>query len=227
MKNLKHILKMVCVCAFAFFMSVISIAQDIEDDKEKQEVQVVARQWYSFTMKLHVPRIYNNSQSLGYRKYQMQTIRGQMSFDFDQEGNITGVSFTNLCNKTHRLANGKHVTYCGFLDDTKTFTAVTIGNNKTKKFSTASICFSLMAEPSYNIGEFDEDTSLFVTLAGKGTLKNGKIKSANGYASGTLGCGCYAYGHISPTRIIWWYGVSDVVSDVAAVYGTWRISAVR
>ena len=61
MKSLKHILKVGCVCAFAFFMPVISIAQDIEDDKEEQEVQVVARQWYSFTMKLHVPRIYHNT----------------------------------------------------------------------------------------------------------------------------------------------------------------------
>ena len=61
MKNLKHILKVGCVCAFAFFMPVISIAQDIEDDKEEQEVQVVAKQLYLFTMKLHIPRIYNNS----------------------------------------------------------------------------------------------------------------------------------------------------------------------
>ena len=91
-----------------------------------------------------------------------------MSFDFDKNGNIIGASFINLCNKTHKLSNGKYVTYDAFLDDSKTFKVAAIGNNKTKKFNTASICFSLMAEPSYNIGEFDEDTSLFVTLAGKG-----------------------------------------------------------
>lgn len=52
---------MSCAFAFAFFMPVISIAQDVEDDEEEQEVQVAARQWHSFTMKLHVPKIYNNT----------------------------------------------------------------------------------------------------------------------------------------------------------------------
>lgn len=150
-----------------------------------------------------------------------------MSFDFDDDGNIIGASFANLRNKTHRMSNGKHVTYDGYLDDTKTFRVVAIGNNKTDKFNTASICFFLMAEPSYNIGEFDEDTSLFVTLAGKGRLKNGRVKTASGSVAGTLGCGCYAYGHVSPTRVIWWYGVSDIVTDVAAVHGTWRINSVK
>lgn len=82
----------------------------------------------------------------------------------------------------------------------------------------------MKAEPNYNIGEFDEDTSLFVTLSGSGKIKNGAVKSANGTVAGTLGCGCYYYGHTSPTKVIWWYGVSDIVSDIASVYGTWRIS---
>lgn len=72
------------------------------------------------------------------------------------------MTFSNLVNRTHTLSNGKNVTYSGYLDDTKPFNAVAIGSNKTKKFKTASLCFSLMAEPSYNIGPFDEDTSLFV-----------------------------------------------------------------
>jgi len=178
-------------------------------------------------MKLHVPKIYNNTESLGSRKYQKQTIKGYMSFDFDKDGNIIGASFMNLYNKTHRLSNGKYVTYNGYLDDSKIFKVVAIGNNKTDKFNTASICFSLMAEPSYNIGEFDEDTSLFVTLAGKGRMRNGRIRTAKGTVAGTLGCGCYAYGHVSPTRVIWWYGVSDIVTDVAAVHGTWRMNVVK
>ena len=102
-----------------------------------------------------------------------------------------------------------------------------MGNNKTKKFKTASMCFSIMAEPNYNIGAFDEDTSLFVTLAGKGTIRNGKIQSAKGYVAGTLGCGCYAYGHKSPTRIIKQHGVSDNVTDIASVHGTWQIRFVK
>ena len=31
---------------------------------------------YSFRMLLYVPRIYNNMESMGYRKYQLQTISG-------------------------------------------------------------------------------------------------------------------------------------------------------
>lgn len=133
----------------------------------------------------------------------------------------------NLFNKTHRLSNGKHVTYDGYLDESKPFRVSAIGNNRTQKFNVASICFSLMAEPNYNIGQFDEDTSLFVTLAGKGTIRNEQIKNAKGSVAGTLGCGCYAYGHVSPTRIIWWYGISDIVTDVAAVYGSWRIRRIK
>jgi len=34
MKNLKHILKVSCFCTFAFFMQMMSIAQDVEDDEE-------------------------------------------------------------------------------------------------------------------------------------------------------------------------------------------------
>jgi hypothetical protein len=99
-----------------------------------------------------------------------------------------------------------------------------IGNNKTGKFKTATVAFALAAEPSYNIGQFDEETSLYLTLAGKGILgKNGIMTKASGYASGTLGCGCRAYGHVSPTRNLSWRGASNEVVDIAAVYGTWKI----
>lgn len=225
MNRIKRILKISIVLVSVFFMPCAfnSYNETLENTNE----QIVARQWYSFSMKLSVPRIYNNNESLGQRKYQTQTIKGRLSFDFDKEGHLIGMSFIDLYNSTHILSNGKHVTYDGYLDHSKTLKIVAIGNNKTKKFNTASICFSMMAEPSYNIGEFDEDTSLFVTLAGKGQIKNGKVKRANGTVSGTLGCGCYAYGHISPTRMIWQYGVSDIVTDIAAVHGTWRISAVK
>ena len=90
----------------------------------------------------------------------------------------------------------------------------------------ASICFALAAEPSYNIGEFDEDNALYVTLAGKGSFdtKHKMLKSASGYLAGTLGCGCMAYGHVSPTRQIGYFGpINDDVDDVAAVYGRWSI----
>ena len=204
----------------------MSAAQTIEVE-EQQEAQIAAQQQYSFTMKLNVPRIYNNNDSLGQRKYQTQTIKGRLFLDYDKDGKLIGMSFSELYNATHIMSNGKHVTYTGCLDNNKTFNVVAIGNNRTQKFNVASICFSLKAEPSYNIGEFDEDTSLFVTLSGKGKMKNGQIKTANGYVTGTLGCGCYAYGHISPTRVIRWEGASDVVTDIAAVHGTWKMTAVK
>ena len=188
---------------------------------------IVHQQWYDFSMSLKIPCIYDNNESLGYRKYERQTVRGKLSFDYSEDGHLIGMSFIDLINKTHRLQNGKNVTYKGQLDDSKTLSIVAIGDNKTQKFNTASICFSLKAEPNYNIGLFDEDTSLFVTLSGSGKIKNGQIKSANGTAAGTLGCGCYYYGHTSPTRVIWWYGVSDSVSDIASVHGTWRISQLK
>lgn len=116
---------------------------------------------------------------------------------------MSNISFQDIVNYTHKLSNGKNVTYDAYVDDEKPLRVVAIGNNKTKRFNVASLCFSMIAEPSYNIGEVDEDTSLYVTLAGKGIIRNGKIHSASGNASGTLGCGCYDYGHTSPTRLIW------------------------
>ena len=89
---------------------------------------------------------------------------------------LVGMSFVNLVNKKHKLSNGRYVTYDTILDDEKPFKVAAIGSNKTRKFNVASICFSIIAEPSFNIGPIDEDTSLYVTLSGKGTIKNFKIK---------------------------------------------------
>ena len=129
-------------------------------------------------------------------------------------------------NKTHKLSNGKNVTYDVEASDSGfglCFNA--IGDNKKNVFKTASICLSIAAEPSYNIGQVDEETSLYITLAGKGTIAKGHIKQANGCASGTLGCGCAAYGHMSPTRTIGADGSTDEVSDIGAVFGTWTLKA--
>lgn len=47
------------------------------------------------------------------------------------------------------------------------------------------------------------------------------IGGMRGFAAGTLGCGCKAYGHVSPTRQAGWNGATDKVDDVAAVSGQW------
>ena len=148
-----------------------------------------------------------------------------MVLEFDINGKLCNVEFKDMINKTHKLSNGQNVTYKAILDENGYFPRFcAIGSNKTNRFSTASICFSLAAEPNYNIGEFDEDTSLFVTCSGKGKFNpNGKLKTVKGYASGTLGCGCMAYGHTSPTRTIGKDGPTDNVTDVASVFGTWSM----
>ena len=76
---------------------------------------------------------------------------------------------TRLVNR--KLSNGKYVSYGRTALDKLIWPRFNaIGSNKTGKFKTASICFYIAAEPSYNIGEFDEDNALYVMLAGKGTF---------------------------------------------------------
>lgn len=148
-----------------------------------------------------------------------------MILGFSSSGELVDVAFNDMVNKSHKLSNGSNVTYDAKLDYNSYFPRFNaIGNNKTNSFKTASICFSIVAEPSYNIGELDEDTSLYITLAGKGTIGSfGKIKAVRGYVAGTLGCGCMAYGHISPTRTIGYNGATDNVTDVASVFGIWSM----
>lgn len=174
-------------------------------------------------MSVYVPRVYNNSNSLGYRNYQRQTITGKMVWDYDTDGNLVEVYFTNMVNKTHRMSNGKNVVYDAQLDDTVFPRFNVIGNNKTCVFNKPSVCFFMVAEPSYSIGELNEDNSLYVLLAGKGTMNMKKhyVQSMSGMVSGTLGCGCADYGHTSPTRRIGRFGATDSVDDVAAVFGNW------
>jgi len=206
---------------------------------------------YTFKMKVCVPRIYDNMTSQGYRKYQWQQIKGDMciTYQVGEDGEYIDrpkIEIKNLVNATHKI-NGKNITYkCsvnndGELDGPYTRVNV-IGSNKTDIFKQASIVFYMDAEPSYNIGEDDEDNSLLITLGGYGTvvdvkwhpyyyccgskyskcyLKISIIKSLKGYLGGTLGCGCKAYGHKSPTRVMGYDGPTDMVDDVGSVFGQW------
>ena len=144
---------------------------------------------------------------------------------YDNSGKLADVQFTNVVNRTHKLSNSGNVTYNMVLDTIAWPRFNAIGSNKTEKFKTASICFYAAAEPNYNKGEFDEDNALYVMIAGKGTFHSKQLylKSASGKVAGTLGCGCMAYGHKSPTRKITFYGPGEVVDDVAAVFGTWKL----
>ena len=170
--------------------------------------------------------MYDNAKSLGRRVYQTQRITGEMLIRYDMAGELVDIAFAGMTNRTHRLSDGRLLTY----PDTRLGDVVyprfnAIGNNKTGKFDTASVCFYFEAEPSYNMGEFDEDNALYVMASGRGVFHPSKkyLRRASGRAAGTFGCGCGAYGDVSPTRRIGKNGATDVVDDVAAVDGTWSI----
>lgn len=171
---------------------------------------------YKLTMRLRVPRVYNNTQSLGYRKMQYQTIVGYVIVDKDvtKAEEYTGepeMSVFRVYNKTHKV-NNANVTY-GDADATDVMWRY-IGSNKTGVFKNTNIKFSLDLNPSYNIGADEPDNALIVTLSGYGTSE----KYIKGSVSGQIGCGCMAYGHVSPTRT-----VEGNVSDITPLYGTFTM----
>lgn len=167
---------------------------------------------YDVTMHLRVPAIVDNMQSLGRRVYKAQLLKGQMTVrDTGWEPDVT---FTALENRSHKVSL-RYVSYDVIVDKVGWHA---IGDNRLDRFKKASVFLSLEATPSYALAD-GEDNTLILTLAGRGTTD----RMLSGYAAGQLGCGCYAYGHISPTRI---YGTDNVV-DTAAVYGTWRARKVR
>ena len=183
---------------------------------------------YKFTMRVYVPRIYDNTASLGYRKYKQQTVNGTLRLTYESGTVRPTITVTNLVNRSHKI-NGCNITYTTTVDsgDYVYPRINVIGNNRTGVFKTGSIVFHVDANPSYNIGEDVEDNSLLITLAGRANTKvvNGRrvIGTGRGNLAGTLGCGCTAYGHVSPTRVLGVEGPTDEVDDVASVWGTWAI----
>jgi len=173
---------------------------------------------YAVTMHLRVPRIYDNECSLGKRKYQSQTLKGSLVAIYDGESDEPVLEFTYLENRTHKVG-GKCVTY-NVATDRGVWCL--IGDNAKDKFKTSSVSFYIDADPSYNIGEDEPDNTLLLTLSGSGSHKR-----LSGYAAGQIGCGCRAYGHKSPTRIMGVYGEPGEVTDIASVYGSWSAKLKR
>lgn len=176
---------------------------------------------YLFTMRLNIPRVYDNMQSLGYRKYQPQTLKGELLFIYTDSGE-TIVKVKDLENRTHKV-NGKRVTYTcyDYLYNDNGVLVVGVGSNKTLKFTQGGASFSFVADPSYNIGIVQEDNSLYLELSGHGTLKGDVLKNLKGSVRGRIGCGCYDWGHVSPTRLFLGY-LTNIVYDVAPLDGTFR-----
>lgn len=178
---------------------------------------------YDFTAYVKVPRVYDNSNSTGYRKYQTQKIKGQLAVRYEDEYFPT-IVFLDLYNTTHKVGNS-FVTYnCHVNDDFLYHRLNFIGSNKTKEFKTPSICLFLEAYPNYAKGSPSEDNSLYLMIAGSGnsmTYRNATVaKHIHGKIAGTIGCSCSTYGHMSPTRVACEYGASESVDDVCSVYGT-------
>lgn len=207
---------------------------------------------YSLRIRQQVPRIYDNSTSLGYRKYQGQTIKGTLYivYDMKDKNQRPRIFVDGLENRTHKMSNGKYITYKTTINNSGDLSGpITrvnlIGNNRTDVFKTASIVFYMDAEPSYNVGKDDEDNSLLCTFSGNGSSSKKKVKAVNqtgnqvrivdygkqlvissvkGVDAGTLGCGCMAYGHKSPTRVAFYFGHTDIVDDVSASFGKWYLT---
>ena len=251
------------ILTIALILSAVGFAYGVEREPPTYD-EMPTTHSYKLTLRLWTPRIYDNMESLGYRKYQNQRLTGDLEIRYntvndDGIGLPPGIFITNLVNKTHKIS-GVPITYTTSVNNNDDYyspydgpvTRVSlIGSNKTDKFLTPSVVFYMDAEPSYNLGMDDEDNSLLCTVAGTGKTKNvnvktwekytyvdcqgieregvrkvslGKrrvIKTLKGQVAGTLGCGCKAYGHKSPTRVAGPYGPTDDVSDIAAVFGTW------
>ena len=171
---------------------------------------------YKLTMSLKVPRVYDNMKSNGYRKIQTQKIKAFVLIDKvlgdDQTEPI--VEVVGVVNKSHKV-NGKFVTYRDVAAEDVMWRY--IGSNKTGVFKKTNVMFGLDLDPSYNVGDDEPDNTLIVTLSGYG-YNECKIK---GYVTGQIGCGCYAYGHVSPTRTI-----GCLVSDIAPLCGTFTMKRV-
>lgn len=173
---------------------------------------------YEFKMSMRIPRVCDNMESKGYRKYVHQTIKGTLLVEYGEwEPTVTIVG---LENHSHKV-NGRNVTYDVEMGNVMWHL---IGDNATGKFKRASVSLSFTADPSYNIGDDEPDNTLVVTCSGIGTAKtDGPIRYVSGYVAGQLGCGCRAYSHVSPTRISGPSGKTENVVDIASTHGLFRI----
>ena len=216
----------------ALMTSAQEVVTDDSIEQQQEELQAISRiDTFELKMKVRVPRVYDNTHSLGYRKYQWQTIVGPMKLVWKDGQDTPDVEFGTLTNKTHKLSNKKNINYSVMLDENTMYSRFNaVGSNMKHQFKTAAINFAIIADPvSYAVWEDpDEDNSLLLTLAGAGNIvtKKGitRLNNASGSLAGTLGCGCKEYGHTSPTRVLGENGpICDDIDDVAAAYGTWSM----
>lgn len=171
---------------------------------------------YKAVFTLKVPRVYANTESKGYRKYQTQVVRGVVTVDTSNL--VAGEPKMTACftNTTHKVA-GRFVTYECEVDQSSVMWRW-IGDNRKGDFHKPCLRFSAECNPSYNIGDDEPDNTLIFTWSGYG---NG-VKRIGGYVAGQIGCGCSAYGHVSPTRTI-----DGRISDIVPMCGKGYIKLSR
>ena len=171
---------------------------------------------YKVSMSLNIPRVYNNTTSMGSRKIQRQRIFGYVYIDKDANVEQDGppepsVTARDFVNYTHEVS-GYRVSYsdCEATDVMWRY----IGDNRTGVFKRPNLRFTLNLNPSYNIGADEPDNTLIVTLSGYGHSE----RAMRGFVTGQIGCGCHAYGHVSPTRTI-----TCLVNDIVPICGTFTM----
>lgn len=164
---------------------------------------------YDFYMRLKIPAIKNNLDSLGSRELKWQRIYGTVHIGYVSPQSEPVVWLDGLYNRDYKIG-GKNVTYQPAVTKASLHA---IGSNLTQKFKVVMPSMEMTLNPSYNIGDDEPDNTLILKLAG-----DGSAKKMTGYVTGDVGCGCYAYGHTSPTRIVYWPWVS---SRYVSYYGRW------
>lgn len=208
-----------------FSMTSIVKADDVDANTTKT-TSTLARDIYDFSMILKVPQVKDNTDSKGYRKFATQKIKGKMYIVWKSDGSFR-IEFSDLVNKNFKV-KGVNVKYEGLQDESVYPRFNFIGNNRTEKFTTPCICFSVVLKPSYALGGATEDNSFVLVMSAQGTSKYKEnldctvAAKLSGYVAGHQGCGCMAYGHKSPTRTATIRGPGSGVSDVVATFGSWK-----
>ena len=121
-------------------------------------------------------------QSLGYRRYQTQRLKGFLRLAYVDGENRPRIQIRGLENHTHKI-NGKRITYECMQNPEYAPLAVVVGSNRTGRFRTGAVKFSIIANPSYNIGGIEEDNVLMLDMSGKGNISGGILKRIRGSVS--------------------------------------------
>lgn len=224
MTRMKWLFVAVFLLLVPFFLSG---ADDEEwaDEEYDQETKIVAADEYDVQIYLKVPQVLENTHSMGYRKMKHQQLKGTMYINWTDKDDYI-VTFEGMYNKNFKVG-GKPVVYkCMEYGDVGTVFSW-IGNNATGQFKTPCISMSILAEPSYAIGEPSADNSFILHMSGVGISKMvGGCRIARmftGSVAGQQGCGCAAYTHKSPTRNAGIRGPTCEVVDIAPLArGKWR-----